>query len=60
MRKQSPIVPYGVPIRDVIASGDKELMHAMIMVSDFIAKSTGVDRHDDWAQAHRELQKAVY
>lgn len=54
-----PITPYGVPIRDVIASGDKDLMKAMIIVSDFCARRQGTDKDGDWAQAHRELEKAA-
>ena len=54
-----PLMPYGVPIRDVMASGDTDLMRAMIMVSDFIARRAGAERKGDWADAHRELEKAA-
>ncbi|MCY0093928.1 hypothetical protein [Hoeflea ulvae] len=54
-----PMTPYGVPIRDVIASGDTDLMQAMIKVSDFCAKRADTDRTSDWAEAHRELEKAA-
>lgn len=57
--KMPPIMPYGVPIRDVIASGDKELMQAMIVVSAFLAKRAGGERNSDWADAHCDLEKAA-
>lgn len=57
--KMPPLMPYGVPIRDVIASGDTTLMRAMIIVSDFCARREGTKRDSDWADAHRELQKAA-
>lgn len=57
--RMPPITPYGVPIRDVIASGDKELMQAMVKLSDFCAKREGAERSGEWEDAHRELQKLV-
>ncbi|WP_394691735.1 hypothetical protein [Hoeflea sp.] len=57
--KMPPLMPYGVPIRDVIASGDKDLMQAMVRVSDFCAKRDGAEPSSDWADAHRDLQRAA-
>ncbi len=53
------IVPlYGVPIRAVMDSGDKELMKAMLKVSDhLIGRAEG--GIDDWKAAHEALGKAA-
>lgn len=56
--RMPPITPYGVPIRDVIDSGDKDLMRAMITVSDFFARQTGGKKDGDWDAAHQDLEKA--
>lgn len=53
------IIPlYGVPIRAVMDSGDKDLMKAMLKVSDHLIARTqeGVD---DWKAAHEALAKAA-
>ena len=57
--KMPPITPYGVPIRQVIDSDDKELMRAMLRVSDFFAQTYDAVKSGDWAEAHEELRKAA-
>jgi hypothetical protein len=56
--KHRPITPYGVPIREVIDNGNKDLMRAMVMVSDFCARDQ--DMHEDWAKAHKALAEAAH
>jgi hypothetical protein len=53
------IVPlYGVPIRAVMESGDKELMKSMLKVSDYLMSQSKAG-HDDWAAAHGALKNAL-
>lgn len=63
MAKYDPvIVPlYGVPIRDALNSGDKELMQAMRKVSAHMLSNTDASggAMDDWKAAHAELEKAL-
>ncbi len=55
----SVIVPlYGVPIREVMESGDPELMKAMLKVSDYLLGQSE-DGISDWKDAHQQLKRAV-
>ncbi|WP_394691736.1 hypothetical protein [Hoeflea sp.] len=49
---------YGMPIRAVLESGDRELMQAMLKVSDHLMSRTQ-ESVDDWRAAHEELAKAA-
>lgn len=54
--------PYGVILRDAIATGDKDLMQAFVTYSDFMKKqdlSISSDMRRSWEIAHQELVKAV-
>jgi hypothetical protein len=54
--------PYGVILRDAIATGDKDLMGAFIKYSEFMMKQK-IDLSDkdreSWKAAHQELEKAA-
>ncbi|MCY0093926.1 hypothetical protein [Hoeflea ulvae] len=56
------IPPYGVILRDAIATGDKDLMQAFIKYSDFL-KSMDLKVSDrdrtQWEDAHAALVKAA-
>ncbi|MCY0093929.1 hypothetical protein [Hoeflea ulvae] len=49
---------YGVAIRAVAESGDKDLMKAMLKVSDHLM-SRAQEGVEDWRAAHDELAKAA-
>lgn len=60
--KMPPATPYGVPIREVIATGDADLMNAMAQVSSFMKKSVaknGGQPDEDWNAAHAALERAA-
>lgn len=54
--------PYGVILRDAIATGDRDLMRAYLAYSDFVMsrglKASGSDM-EAWKAAHSDLEKAV-
>jgi hypothetical protein len=54
--------PYGVILRDAIATGDKDLMQAFVKYSEFMMKqklSVSDKDRENWKAAHQELKKAV-
>lgn len=60
--KMPPITPYGVPIRDIMSTGDQDLMQSMRNVSHHImgmVSKAGGEIDKDWKAAHEELEKAT-
>ncbi len=53
--------PYGVILRDAIATGDKDLMQAFVKYSDFMMKqdlNVSDKNRESWKAAHAELVSA--
>lgn len=60
--KMPPVTPYGVPLRQIMQSGDPDLMAAMARLSTHMmgmVKKAGGAVDDDWATAHKQLKKAA-
>jgi len=52
------VQPYGMAIREVMRSGDKDLMAAMAKVSAHMMKTTS-NVSPDWKSAQADLEKAL-